>query len=201
MKIDHVIRSLKRLGVATGAAICLIGPVASAPPAVEAVANVDLKRFAGQWYELAHLPHRFQADCVSDTTATYRPQPDGTMEVINRCREGLEKWNTAEGVAVPAEGSNSWARLKVTFLPEWLQWLPIGRGDLWVVMLDKDYRYAVMSDPSRQYLWILSRSASMDDETYRDIVDRLRSSGYPVNKLIRTPHQPRPPAYAAGPMT
>jgi apolipoprotein D and lipocalin family protein len=202
MKIDSLFRTLRNAGVLAATALCLAVPAMSEPPAVESVASVDLKRFSGQWYEIAHLPNRFQADCVSDTTASYRQLPDGSLEVINRCREGVEKWNTAEGVAVPAEGSNSWARLKVTFLPEWLQWLPIGRGDLWVVMLEKDYRYAVLSDPSRQYLWILSRSSAMDDATYRDITARLSAGGYPVQKLVRTPHQPRPstPAYAAGPI-
>jgi apolipoprotein D and lipocalin family protein len=199
MKIDSLFRTLKRLGVVTVTATCLIAPAISAPPAVEAVANVDMRRFAGQWYEMAHLPHRFQADCVSDTTATYSPQPDGSIEVVNRCREGVEKWNTAEGKAIPADKNS--ARLKVTFLPEWLQWLPIGRGELVVVMLDKDYQYAVLSDPSREYLWIMSRSAAMEEGTYRDIVNQLRTTGYPVQKLIRTPHQPRPPAFAVGPMT
>jgi apolipoprotein D and lipocalin family protein len=169
---------------------------ALAGPPVHSVAKVDLQRFAGQWFELAHLPNRLQADCVSDTTATYHPQPDGSVEVVNRCREGLEKWNVAEGRAFRAKGDTSGARLKVTFLPDWLQWIPLGRGDYWVVMLDPDYRYTVVSEPSRKNLWIMSRTQTLDPALYKAIVESLRAAGYPVDKLIRTPHQPPPAAGA-----
>ena len=91
------------------------------------------------------------------------------------------------------------ARLLNSFqakLPTWLRWMPVGRGDYWVVMLDPDYRYAVVSEPSREYLWILSRTPQLDGGTYDGIVARLRADGYPVNRLVQTPQGATAPQVA-----
>jgi apolipoprotein D and lipocalin family protein len=74
--------------------------------------------------------------------------------------------------------------------------MPVGRGDYWVVMLDADYRYAVVSEPSREYLWILSRTPQMDGALYDGIVARLRADGYPVNRLVQTPQAAAAPQVA-----
>lgn len=187
--------ALAGAGFVATAGFAAFSSVLAAPP-VQSVAQVDLQRFAGQWFDLAHLPNRLQANCVSDTTATYQPQPDGSLEVVSRCRESLEKWNVVEGRAFRAEGDTSGARLKVTFLPSWLQWIPLGRGDYWVVMLDPDYRYAVLSEPSKKHIWILSRTQTLDPAIYKSIIDSLRATGYPVERLVKTPHQPAPAAGA-----
>ena len=109
---------------------------------VQSVPAVDAQKYAGRWYEQARLPNRFQASCVGDVTADYRPLADGALEVINRCRRANAMIDVARGKAVAADGDISGARLKVSFLPAWLQWLSVGRGDCWVV-----------SESSRNYLW------------------------------------------------
>ena len=72
----------------------------------------------------ARLPNRFQAMCVSDVTATSTRNADGSVKVVNRCREADGSFRTSEGRATLASGDDSGARLKVSFLPSWLQWLP-----------------------------------------------------------------------------
>jgi apolipoprotein D and lipocalin family protein len=69
------------------------------------------------------------------------------------------------------------AKLKVTFF-----W-PFA-GDYWIIDLADDYRYAVVGHPSREYLWILSRTPTLDDATYRHILDKLRSLGYEPDRLM-----------------
>lgn len=169
---------------------------AHAAPPVTTVPKVDAQRYAGTWYELARLPNRFQEKCAGDVTATYAPNPDGSIAVVNRCRTSGGEIVKSEGRATRAGDDTSGAQLEVSFLPSWLQWFPLGRGDYWVVMLDPEYRYAVVSEPSREYLWILARAPSMDAPAYESLVEQLRAAGYPVERLVRTPHSAVPPPTA-----
>lgn len=173
------------------AAAAIVLTTATAAPPVESVRQVDVQRYAGMWYELARAPNSFQAKCEGDVTATYRPLPDGSIKVINRCRQGDDQWTVSVGKAKLPKGDSSGARLKVSFLPNWLQWVPGTQADYWVVLLDPDYRFAVVSEPTREYVWILSRTPTMDPHTYEQIVGRLREQGYAVDNLIPTAQQTR----------
>lgn len=166
---------------------------ATAAPPVQPVAHVDPQRYAGTWYELARSPNRVQAMCQGNVTATYSPMQDGSLKVINRCRDAEDRWAVSVGHAAPAGGDASGARLKLSFLPSWLRWVPGTRADYWVVMLDDDYRYAVVSEPTREHLWILSRTPTMEGAVLETIVARLRELGYPVETLIPTDQQPTGP--------
>ena len=173
--------------------------VATAGPPVQPVDRLDLARYAGTWYELARLPNAAQARCVADATATYRPLDDGSLKLIRRCREPDERWGVAVGRAVAGDATG--ARLRVNYLPDWLAWWPSAHDDHWVVLLDEEYRYAVVSDPGRKTLWILSRTPQLHVHTYRDIVERLRVLKYPVDRLVTTPQHagPRLPSLATRP--
>ena len=37
------------------------------------VPELDYKRYAGTWYEIARLPNRFEKKCVSNVTELHRP--------------------------------------------------------------------------------------------------------------------------------
>jgi len=76
------------------------------------VPHVELKRYLGKWYEIAHLPARFQKGCT-DTTATYTLSEDGSISVLNECRRN-GKVKQAKGKAKVVD-KNSGAKLKVTF--------------------------------------------------------------------------------------
>jgi len=159
-------------------------PAAAQPPLLT-VPAVDLQRYAGLWHEVARLPNRFQSHCVAQTTAQYTPRDDGTVAVVNRCRtntRGEPAWDEAGGIARPVDESN--ARLKVSFLPAALRWLPIGWGDYWVLELDPEYRWVVVGEPGRRYLWVLSRTASLPRETLDGILGRARERGFPVEGIL-----------------
>ncbi len=172
--------------VATLLAAC-VAPGASAAGELpnEPVAEVDLQRYAGLWYEQAHLPMFFQRKCVSDTTAHYTPQADGTIAVRNRCRTEDGSFNEADGVARRVDGSTS--RLEVRFAPGWLAWAPMVWGDYWIIALDENYRWAMVGAPDADYLWILSRTPTLDPTIKQTLIERARAMGYPVDKLVDTP--------------
>ena len=154
------------------------------------VPRVDPARYVGTWYEVTKLPNFFQRRCLSDTRATYALRPDGRIDVINRCRTGgtaeAPEFDTANGMARALDATN--ARLKVSFLPESLRWLPIGWGDYQVIALDADYRWAMIGEPGRGYLWILSREPRLAPEVLANLTAQARALGFPVDKLEPTAH-------------
>lgn len=164
------------------------GVVAKESLSVVAVDNVDLIRYCGIWYEIARLPNRFQRQCAGSTSAEYSMLPDGTIRVVNRCRRVDGSLAVAEGVARKEDSNGSNAKLRVRFAPPWLSWLPIVWGTYWILDLAPDYSFAVVGEPSRKYLWILSRTRQIDSPVYHKIIGRLKAMGYETEKLIATDH-------------
>jgi len=148
---------------------------------LDVVDAVDLDRYVGQWDEIASFPQRFQQGCVA-TTATYALRDDGRLHVENACRDGSfdGELRRAEGVAWIADPAGSPAKLKVQFF-----W-PFS-GDYWIIDLDADYRYAVVGHPSREYLWILARTPTLDPVTYETLLARIEAQGYDLERLTLTP--------------
>ncbi len=172
--------SMRRVALlATVLAGCAHTP--SGPP-LRTVERVDLQRYMGRWYEIATIPMSFQKGCVG-VTATYTLRPDGDVDVVNTCRketlDGPER--SATGKAWSVDPSN--AKLEVRFF-----W-PF-HGSYWVIDLSPDYQWAVVGHPSREYLWILSRTPQMDAVTYEAILGRLRAQAYDTTLLVKTPQLP-----------
>ena len=143
---------------------------------LEVVPHVELEKYLGKWYEIAHLPAKFQDGC-NETTATYTLSEDGSISVLNQSIKN-GKMKQAKGKAKVVD-KNSNAKLKVTFF--WPFY-----GDYWIIKLGNNYDYSVVGTPNRKYLWILSRTPQMDDELYSQLIEYAKSKGFDVNKLIKT---------------
>jgi apolipoprotein D and lipocalin family protein len=154
---------------------------------VSTVKQVDLNRYAGQWYEIAHLPMYFQRKCASDTTAHYSLKPNGKVRVLNQCRKQNGEVIASEGEATTANAANS--KLKVSFLPDGLKWLPFTKGDYWVLKLDDNYQTVLVGGPTHKYLWVLSRTPQLDKQVLDDYLQAASAQGYDTSKLIYTPHK------------
>jgi len=180
-------KSWMRHGLAVMAVTLCASASAEVAP-LESVPTLDVTRYMGRWYEIANYPNRFQKDCVKDTTATYRLIDAERIEVANQCTHADGKQDVAVGLARPAGAP---ARLEVRFAPAWLSWLPMVWGDYWVIALADDYRYAVVGTPSREYLWILSRTPTLAPADEQAILADLPKHGYDASKLVRTPQTAR----------
>lgn len=161
------------------------------PQPVRPVAQVDLDRYAGRWFEIAKYPNRFQKDCLSDTTAEYALRSDGRVTVTNRCRQADGSFKTAVGIARWRETPPRDATLKVRFAPGWLSFIPQVWGDYWILGLPDDYRYVVIGEPSRNYLWILSRTPQLSAADYQAALDVAAANGYDTSRLVTTPQLPQ----------
>jgi len=149
---------------------------------LETVPYVDLKKYAGKWYEIASFPQRFQKGCYC-TTAEYTWSEKGYVIVENRCNKDsvIGKQSSIKGKAFVEKNSGN-AKLKVQFF-----W-PF-KGKYWIIDLADDYSYAVVSHPNKNYLWILSRTPKMDETIYQQIISRLNDKGFDLTKLQQTIHQ------------
>jgi len=151
-------------------------------PPLETVSYVDLARYAGKWYQIASIPLIWERGCVG-ATATYFGRPDGRIDVINECRRGSFDGDPIvfTGYAEVVEPQTN-AKLTVRF-----DYWPF-TGKYWVIDLDEEnYQFAAVGHPTRNYLWILSRTPQMDAETYQAILKRVTAKHYDVSRLRLTP--------------
>lgn len=145
------------------------------------VAYVDLNKYAGKWYEIASFPQRFQKNCHC-TTAEYTITDKNYVLVENRCNKDsvTGKLASIQGKAFVVKNSGN-AKLLVQFF-----W-PF-KGKYWIIDLADDYSYSVVGHPNKKYLWILSRTQKMNEQTYLQILSRLKEKGFDISKLQITKH-------------
>ena len=163
----------------TGVAQAELAPLQTVP-------SVDVPRYMGTWYEIAKYPNWFQKKCASSTQATYSLQADGRVQVLNRCKTDKGEWSEALGAARQIGGPTS-AQLKVRFAPEWLSFIPMVWGDYWIIDLDPQYQWVLVSEPRREYLWVLSRTPQMPAATYQQLQNKLVALGFDLNRLQLSP--------------
>jgi len=144
---------------------------------LDVVEAVELPRYTGKWYEIARYPNWFQGEDCDGTTAEYALREDGTIRVENRCSDVA---SGAEDVIIGSArvpDANESAKLKVRFFGPF-------EADYWIIDLDEvGYQWAVVGEPSRTFLWILSRTPTMDPDVYAGILSRLPRWGYDPGRL------------------
>ncbi len=192
-KLKNKLPSPKALLVLAGGALMLSACTTLTPShsaaAPQSVNQLDLNRYTGTWYEIARLPMYFQRNCASDVTATYSLNPSGSIKVDNRCKKA--DGSTIQSIGEATKANETGSELKVTFLPEGLRWLPLTKADYWVLALDDTYQHALVGTPNHKYLWVLSRTPSMDETAYQSLLSRAQNQGYDIAKLQRTTHHSR----------
>ena len=167
------------LAALAAADACSRAVMTRVPAGIEPVTGFEAQRYMGRWHEIARLDHRFERG-MTDVTADYTLNPDGSVRVLNRGRKDGE-WRSIEGTA-RFLGAPDVASLGVTFFPGFT-------GGYHVFALDEAYRWAVISGPNRGYLWILAREPRMDQATYDRLVGLARDKGFDVDGLIRVSHK------------
>lgn len=139
------------------------------------VANLDLKRYLGTWYEIARFDHSFERG-LEGVTATYSFREDGKIRVINQgYKNSLNgKLKIAEG---KAKTTDEPGKLKVSFF--WIFY-----ADYLIMELDKDYQWVLIGSKSDKYLWILSRTPQLEESVKKHILTLAQNRGYDISKLI-----------------
>ncbi len=151
------------------------------PENIKPVTNFELDRYLGKWYEIARLDHSFEKG-LTRVTAEYALNNDDGVTVINRGYKASEgEWETAEGKAYFVQSPDI-GHLKVSFFgPFYASYV--------IMALDKEnYQYAMVTGPDRDYLWILARTPTLDEETLNALLTQAEQAGYAVDELIFVDH-------------
>ena len=169
--------SIRLFALALIASLTLAACSTAPPEGVRPVTAFDINRYLGQWYEIARLDHSFERG-MSDVSATYQLQDDGSVKVINRGYDTQRQaWKEAVGRALfignPGTGS-----LKVSFFGPFY-------GGYHVIALDQEnYRWSLVAGPDRDYLWILARDRTLPAEVREQLVAQAQALGFATNQLI-----------------
>ena len=146
------------------------------PSGLQAVSPFDLQRYQGRWYELARLDNWFERG-LTDVSANYSHQPDGSVRVINRGFDpSAGQWREAVGKAF-FTGPASTASLKVSFFGPFY-------GGYHVVALDADYRWALVVGSDLSYCWILARDKQLNAAQRDEITARAKALGIDSSALV-----------------
>jgi len=161
----------------------LLTACSGVPQGLQPVSGFELERYLGRWYEIARLDHSFEHG-LTHVTAEYRLLPEGRVEVINHGFDPAKAaWRDAKGVA-RFQGARDIGSLEVSFFGPFY-------GAYNVLVLDADYRYALVAGPSRDYLWILARDPKLDHATLEALVARAKEWGFATDALIYVDQTPR----------
>jgi apolipoprotein D and lipocalin family protein len=147
------------------------------PPGAKPVTGFELNRYLGKWHEIARLDHSFERG-LTEVTAEYTLRDDGGVSVLN------SGYNAETGQRQSAEGkayfieSPDVGRLKVSFFGPFY-------GAYNIIALDKvNYSYAMIAGPDRDYLWVLSRTPTLDKNILQALIDQAQSLGFATQNLI-----------------
>jgi apolipoprotein D and lipocalin family protein len=143
------------------------------------VKQLSLDRYLGVWYEIGRFPNKFEKDMVA-VTATYTLRQDGKINVINQ-----GKLKTLDGKLKIARGKakmpnkNEPGKLKVSFFLFFY-------ADYFIMDLDQEnYQWALIGSSTPDYLWILSRTPHMTEDTYQKVLTKAKDRGYNTDKIIK----------------
>ena len=170
-----LIRTAALTVVAAAVTTALSGCAVAVPQGIEPVSGFDASRYMGTWYELARIDHRFEKG-LSQVSAQYSLNDDGTVNVINRGYDAAKKeWRQANGKA-RFLGEPGIAALKVSFFGPFY-------GGYNVVSLDDDYQTSLVIGDSRDYFWLLSRSKTIPEQKFRQLLEKARSLGVDLSRV------------------
>jgi len=142
---------------------------------LDTVDHVDLEKYMGKWYEIERLPNKFEAGlkCV---TAEYTLQEDGNIKVLNSgIEEESGELKSSQGIAKSANDESP-GELKVSFFRPFY-------GDYFIMELDENYQYVLVGAPSRDFLWILSRTPNFNDQIAQELKQNALTQGFPIEQM------------------
>lgn len=146
-------------------------------PNIKAVKDFDLNKYLGKWYEIARYLSNFQDESIISAEAEYKINDKGSVDVINTGTRTDGTKVKITGKAIQPYGCKNVGKLSVSFLP-------LIKGNYWIIILCPNYTYSVVTDQTGKYLWILSRTTYLWRDDFNFIINKLYELGFDLNKLV-----------------
>ena len=164
----------------------IVAGCATTPPSIPPVASVDLPRFMGDWYVIAHIPSWPERDAY-DAVESYRLDDDGRIRTTYTQRKGsfTAPLETMEPVGTVVEGTNN-AVWGMQFV-----W-PI-KAEYVIVDLAPDYSRTIVGRSKRDHVWLMARTPRLPEAELRAAIARIEALGYDASKLRMVPQSARTP--------
>ena len=162
-------------------AVLLASP-ALAGPAPQPAKAVGAAFFTGRWYEIARTENVRQQGCEATTYDFGAPKGE-TRPFILSCRKGSvngrpESLNVS--IRMPSDTQRN--KFKVSALGGVL------RQEYWIIDRADDLSWAIMATPGGNYVWLLARSPRMDQGLKSQLMNRIKSMGYDLGKVVHPRH-------------
>jgi apolipoprotein D and lipocalin family protein len=151
------------------------------PESMQTVPHVDIPRYMGDWYVIANIPYFAEKDCV-DSIESYALRADGKIDNWFTCRKKtfdapLKRKATAVASIDDTKTHATWS----------VRFFKIISVKYLILDLDPNYQWVAVGHPSRRYGWVMSRSKTLPEQTYQEILGKLRSDGYDTAKFQKVP--------------
>ncbi len=159
-----------------------LGACAAKKPPLETVDHVNLERFMGDWYVIAHIP-TFLEDTSYNAVERYELDENGEIATTFTFNEGgfdgEQKKYEPRGFVRNTETNAVWGMQFV--------W-PI-KADYRIIYLDEDYRVTIIGRNKRDFVWLMAREPQIDDSAYDEAMDLIRQAGYDLSKMRKVPQR------------
>lgn len=167
-----------------GISLALFGVAnAGKPVPLTSSAVVDLERYMGRWWVIAHIPYFAEKGKVA-TADVYALKPDGDIDNVYVYRKrfgGPERRMQATARVYPGSNNNHW---QVRF------WGGLVRAQLLILEVSPDYRWALIGNPDRSMAWVFARDPVMSDARLAELTARFAAYGYDPAEIVRVPQTP-----------
>jgi apolipoprotein D and lipocalin family protein len=142
---------------------------------LDTVNQLDVEKYMGKWYEIERLPNSFE-EGLKCVTAEYTLLDDGKIEVLNSgVNEESGELQSSKGIAKSANDEAP-GELKVSFFRPFY-------GDYFIMDLDDNYQYVLVGAPSREFLWVLSRTPHLDAQIVSSLKKKAERAGFPIDQM------------------
>lgn len=179
----------KRLSALVLNVVCLALSIGSVQAIeLQAVEKVELDRFLGVWYEILSKPSSTEKRCNRDITSTYTLNEYGHLLAERQCLDQDQKQLKWVGEAYPVNEPR-YSKFKLSFMPEAIRWLPLAQNDYWILKLDEQYQMALIGEPNKKAMWLLSREPHPNQALVQQYLNYAKSLGYKVDDVVYTTHQ------------
>jgi apolipoprotein D and lipocalin family protein len=161
-------------------AALMFGLAACATPSRPAIplASVDLSRIYGDWYIVATIPNFLEKGMVGAHDVFSRGTHEAIREDFYMQRGGFNATQRHYVAAISVKENTQNGDWRVR--PIWPLRIP------WQVLyVDPQYRFVLFGEQNRNWGWIYSRTPTVSDAEYQELLSRFAAMGYDTGRFLR----------------